>query len=189
MGKSGTAGIRVTDRGSDVGRNGRTDVLTEHHGGSSREGDPTHAEHDQRQGHCSTRRLKNERQNRTDHQENQHRAKAHVGPLGDELQHLRRLTQVGYRVLHQRKTEEEQRETDDKLAHVAVFFFFGQTQHETYGHQRNRQDRDIGLKAQECNKPCGDRRTDIGTHNHTHGLSKGQKTGIYETNHHDGRGT
>ena len=47
-----TLGLGVTHRGGNIGGDGGTDVLAQHHGTSHIERNPAHAEHNERDGHC-----------------------------------------------------------------------------------------------------------------------------------------
>ena len=131
MCQSCTAGIGSTNHCGKVGRDGRSDILTQHHCCSHLEGNPAHTKHYECQGHRSTRRLKHKRQDSAYGKENQHRAETILGPAGDKRQHLRSFAQVGHRLLHHRKAEEEQCKTDYKLAHILTTLALGNAQYKT----------------------------------------------------------
>ena len=65
-----------------------------------------------------------------------------------------------------------------------MLVFFGNTVNKSQGHQRNRQNGDIHLQAENRDDPSRHGGTDIGSHNHTNRLEKRQQTRVHETHHH-----
>ena len=104
----GALSLRISDRSCNIRSDGCTDILAQHHCTSHIKRNPTHAQHNERNGHCCRRRLQYKCKNCTKDEKQQHRTKAVSRPSANKFQYFGSLTKVGHRLLHKRETQEQE---------------------------------------------------------------------------------
>ena len=85
----------ITRQSGQIGRNGRTDIFTQHQGNTQMVIDPTIRTHNQGNGHCCGRSLHNHGQYGTNEQEENDGKETHVRIILDKRQHIGIGSQVG----------------------------------------------------------------------------------------------
>ena len=110
----------VVGHGSgDIGRDGGSDVLTEHHCGSHVKADPAVGHEDHGQCHSGAGGLQDDGEYGSEGKENEHREESVLCQVLHECQCLRMFVKIRYRSLEGRETENQEAETDDALSDAA----------------------------------------------------------------------
>ena len=182
-----TACLRISRHGSQIGSNGGTDVLTHDEGNTLIDRQYARRTENHGDSHDGCRRLHTEGEDAAQEQEDDGGGERTGVEGGEEIEHCLILAQmhVDARLSQRSQSQEHKGDTEEEIADITLLFIVD----ENDGNEESGIDKVGDVERETCrHDPCGERSTDIGTHDDGNSLCQREQTRIDKRNRHDGGG-